>query len=213
VNGQDRRRFPRARATWPAIVESADGRVVSAEVVDVSLSGMKVKTDSEAAVGTPVTLRVTLPAEAGRIEVIAKVIRRDYDGLAVAFLKLTEMDAERVAPFVSPGDIRRRSPRVPVTLPIRIEGGSAGTAKGVTVDLSASGSRVITDKTLIPGDVVVLELPNSGGAAPLRLPAVVWEAYVGGAVLVFANLAQAEFLRLREYVQHCREQGAQPTSV
>src|SRR3989304_254175 len=57
VNGQDPRRFPRARATWPAIVESADGRVVSAEVVDVSLSGMKVKTDSEAAVGPPVTPR------------------------------------------------------------------------------------------------------------------------------------------------------------
>ncbi len=213
MSAQDRRRFPRARAAWPAIVESADGRVVSGEVVDVSLSGMRLKTESDGAVGSDVTVRVTLPAEAGRIEVTARVIRRDSEGLAVAFLKLSEIDAELVAPFVSTGDIRRRSPRVAVTLAIRIEGGSAGTAQGVTVDLSASGSRVITDRTLVPGDVVVLELPNAGEVGPLRLPAVIWEAYVGGAVLVFANLAQPEFLRLREYVQHCREQGPQPTSV
>lgn len=213
MSAEDRRRFPRARATWPAIVESADGRVVSGEVVDVSLSGIKLRTDSDAAVGSDITLRVTLPAEAGRIEVTARVIRRDREGLAVAFLKLSDVDVERVAPFVSPGDVRRRSPRASVRLPIRIEGGSAGTAQGVTVDLSASGSRVTTDKTLVPGDVVVLDLPNSGDVGPLRLPAVVWEAYVGGAVLVFANLAQPEFLRLREYVRHCREQGPQPTSV
>lgn len=213
MSAQDRRRFPRARATWPAIVESADGRVVSGEVVDVSLSGMQLRTESDAAVGSDVTLRVTLPGDAGRIEVTARVIRRDREGLSVAFLKLSDLDAERVAPYVSPGDIRRRSPRVPVTLLIRIEGSSAGTAQGVTVDLSVSGSRVITDKMLVPGDVVVLELPESRDAAALRLPAVVWEAYVGGAVLVFANLDQPEFLRLRQYVQHCREQGPQPTSV
>lgn len=213
MSAQDRRRFPRARATWPAIVESVDGRVVSGEVIDVSLSGMKLRTASEAAVGSNVTLRVTLPADAGRIEVIARVVRRDREGMALAFLKLSDVDVERVTPFVSPADIRRRFPRVAVTLPIRIEGGSAGTAEGVTVDLSASGTRVITDRTLVPGDVVVLDLPGSGELWPLRLPAVVWEAYVGGAVLVFANLAQPEFLRLREYVERCREQGPQPTSV
>jgi hypothetical protein len=213
VSPQDRRRFPRGRATWPAVVESADGRVVSGEVVDVSLSGMQLRTASDAAEGSDVTLRVTLPGQAGRIEVTGRVIRRERSGLSVAFLKLSDVDVQRVAPFVSPGDIRRSSPRVPVTLSIVIQGGSAGTAQGVTVDLSASGSRVITDKTLVPGDVVVLELPASGNAAALRLPAVVWEAYVGGAVLVFANLDQPEFLRLRQYVQHCREHGPQPTSV
>ncbi|HET8575765.1 MAG TPA: PilZ domain-containing protein [Methylomirabilota bacterium] len=213
MSAQDRRRFPRARVTWPAIVESIDGRVVSGEVTDVSLSGVKLRTESEAAVGSNITLRVSLPADAGRIEVVARVVRRDREGLALAFLKLSDAAAERVATFVSPGDIRRRSPRVPVTLSIRIEGGSAGTAQGVTVDLSASGTRVVTDKTLVPGDMVVLDLPGSGELWPLRLPAVVWEAYVGGAVLVFANLAQPEFLRLREYVERCREQGPQPTSV
>ena len=84
MSAQDRRRFPRARATWPAIVESADGRVVSGEVVDVSLSGMQLRTESDAAVGSDVTLRVSLPGDAGRIEVTARVIRREREGLSVA---------------------------------------------------------------------------------------------------------------------------------
>jgi hypothetical protein len=187
--------------------------VVSGEVVDVSLSGMKVRTESEAPVGSNVTLRVTLPGEAGRIEVVAAVVRRDRDGVGVAFLKLSEADAERVAPFVSPGDIRRRARRVPVTLPIRIEGSSEGSAEGFTVDLSTAGTRIRTDRTLVPGDVVVLELPGDEGGTTLRLPAVVWEAYAGGAVLVFANLAQPEFLRLGDYVGRLREQPPQRTSV
>jgi hypothetical protein len=213
VNGRDRRRFPRARAAWPCIVESEDGRVVSGEVLDVSLSGMKVRTGSEAAVGSPVTLRVTLPNGAGRLEVAATVVRRDHEGIGVAFLKLSEFDAEPLAPYVSMGDLRRRAPRVPVNLPVRVEGGSEGTAWGHTVDLSASGSRVVVDKALVPGDVVVMELPGADGGSPLRLPAVVWEAYSGGAVVVFANLAQPEFTRLTQYVEYFRDQGPRPTSV
>ncbi|HET7876668.1 MAG TPA: PilZ domain-containing protein [Methylomirabilota bacterium] len=211
--GSDRRRFPRARASWPAIVESPDGRAVSGEVMDVSLSGMKVKTDCDAPVGSAITLRVTLPSEAGRVEVVATVVRRDEEGIGVAFLKLSEVDASRVAPFVSSAEIRRRSPRVQVNLPVRIEGGSAGTAYGHTVDISASGSRLVLDRIMVPGDMVVLELPGADRGTPLRLPAVIWEAYSGGAVLVFANLAQPEFTRLRDYVNYFRQQGAQPTSV
>jgi len=50
MSGHDRRAFPRATAAWAATVESAEGRVVSGEVVNLSLSGMKVRTDSEAVV-------------------------------------------------------------------------------------------------------------------------------------------------------------------
>ncbi|HJR52069.1 MAG TPA: PilZ domain-containing protein, partial [Gemmatimonadales bacterium] len=95
----------------------------------------------------------------------------------------------------------------------RVEGGSEGTARGHTVDLSASGGRVTTDAPLVEGDVVVLELPARGGLQRLRLPALVWEAYAGGAVLVFANLAPAEFTRLQEYLASCQPRGPRARSV
>jgi len=194
-------------------VESADGRAVSGEVVNLSLSGMKVRSDTEAAVGSIVTVRVTLPGEAGRLEMVGTVARRDHESIGVAFLKMSDSPAGRVTPFVSRGDMRRRFPRVPVGLRIRVEGGSEGTAHGHTVDLSASGGRVTTDQRLVEGDVVVVELPARPGLERLRLPAVVWEAYSGGAVLVFANLAPKEFDRLQEYVATCQPRGSRPSSV
>jgi hypothetical protein len=198
-------------------VESVDGRVVSGEVVNLSLSGMKVRSDTEAGVGSIVTVRVTLPGEAGRLEMVGTVMRRDSQGIGqsigVAFLKMSDSPAGRVTPFVSRGDMRRRFPRVPVSLPVVVEGGSEGTAHGHTVDLSVSGGRVTTDQRLIEGDVVVVELPPRAGLDRLRLPAVVWEAYGGGAVLVFANLDGKDFARLQEYVANCQLRGSRPSSV
>ena len=213
MSGHDRRAFPRAAAAWPATVESSEGRVVSGEVVNVSLSGMKVRSANAAAVGSIVTVRVTLPGAAGRLEMVGTVVRRDAESIGVAFLKLSDSPAGRVTPFVSRGDTRRRFPRVPVALPIRVEGGSEGTAQGHTVDLSASGGRVTTDTPLVEGDVVVLELPERADLERLRLPALVWESYVGGAVLVFANLAPKEFARLQEYLASCQARGSRPSSV
>ena len=213
MSGHDRRAFPRAAAAWPATVESAEGRVVSGEVVNLSLSGMKVRSESEAPVGSVVTVRVTLPGAAGRIEMVGTVARRDGESIGVEFLKMSDSPAGRVTPFVSRGDTRRRFPRVLVSLPIRVEGGSQGTAQGHTVDLSASGGRVTTDTPLVEGDVVVIELPARSGLDHLRLPALVWESYVGGAVLVFANVGPKEFTRLQEYLGTCQPRGSRPSSV
>jgi len=48
-------------------VETIDGRVVSGEVVNLSLSGMKVRSETGAAVNSIVTVRVTMPGNAGRL--------------------------------------------------------------------------------------------------------------------------------------------------
>jgi len=213
MSGHDRRAFPRAAAAWPATVETAEGRVVSGEVVNLSLSGMKVRSDSDAAVGTVVTVRVTLPGAAGRMEMVGTVIRRDGESIGVAFLKMSDSPAGKITSFVSRGDSRRRFPRVLVSVPIRVEGGSQGTAVGHTVDLSASGGRVTTDTPLAEGDVVVLELPERAGLDRLRLPALVWESYGGGGVLVFANVGPEEFRRLQEYLASCQSRGSRPSSV
>ena len=204
VTGRDRRRFERIRTAWPVILESADGRVGVGQVVDTSLSGMRIATDLEVEPETPLILRITLPRDTGRLEMLVKVARPDPHGFGVSFLTLGEGEAERIAPFVAPGDIRRWARRVTVSLPVRIEAGAeeGEVIHGRTVDLSTSGARLTTDASLTVSDVVVVELPGPEIGATLRLPALVWEAYTGGAVVVFANLARGEYLKLRDFLIH-----------
>jgi hypothetical protein len=192
------------RTAWPVILEAADGRVGVGQVIDVSLSGMRISTDLEIEADTPLMLRITLPKDTGRLEILVKVARPDSRGFGVSFLTLGEGEAERIAPFVAPGDIRRWARRVAVSLPVRIEAGveDADAIHGRTVDLSTSGVRLTLDCRLSVGDVVVVELPGPEVGGTLRLPSLVWEVYTGGAVLVFANLARAEYLKLREFLSH-----------
>src|SRR6266852_7030562 len=113
ATGRDRRRFQRIQTAWPVILESADGRVGVGQVVDTSLSGMRIATDLDLEPETPLVLRITLPKDTGRLDVLVKVARRDPHGCGVSFLTPDGVDAERIAPFVAPGDIRRRARRVP----------------------------------------------------------------------------------------------------
>jgi c-di-GMP-binding flagellar brake protein YcgR len=185
---------------WAAIVEDSEGRLVTGEVIDVSLSGMKLRVNSKVAVGEAVTLRVTLPRDGGELEISAEVVRRDPGGIGVDFGKLPEDTADRVKAFVPSWDLRRRAERVGIELPVQIEG-QAGTTKGRTVDLSAVGARVATDERLAPGDMVAVKLTLKDTRGPMRIRAVVWEVDARGAVLVFANLAVHDFARLRSYVE------------
>jgi len=199
LTSRERRRNPRAELPWPAIVEDADGHLVTGEVINVSLSGMKLHVNSNVAVGEAVTLRVTLPRGGGELEISAEVVRRDPGGIGVDFGKLAAGAAERVKALVPTWDLRRRAERVGIELPVHIEA-RAGTTKGRTVDLSAVGARVATDDQLMPGDMVAVTLTPKDSQGPMRAKAVVWEVDARGAVLVFANLAVHEFVRLRSYV-------------
>ena len=197
--GRERRRNPRVTVPWPAIVEDSDGRLVTGDVIDVSLSGMKLRVNSDVAVGEVVKLRVTLPRDGGELEISAEVVRRDPGGIGVDFGKLPVGTADRVKAFVPTWDLRRRAERVGIELPVQIEG-QAGTTKGRTVDLSAVGARVSTGDRLTPGDMVAVKLTPKDSQGPMRIKAVVWEVDARGAVLVFANLAVHDFVRLRSYI-------------
>src|SRR5260370_26938358 len=116
MSGHDRRAFPRAAAAWPATGESGDGRVVSGEVVNLSLAGLKVRSDTEAAVNSIVTVRVTLPGDAGRLEMVGTVVRRDRESIGVAFLKMSDSPAGLGTPVLPRAHMRPRSPRLPVGL-------------------------------------------------------------------------------------------------
>jgi hypothetical protein len=196
---RERRREPRAHVPWPAVVRDPDGAVVTGEVIDVSLSGMKLRVGAHVVVGGDVTVQVTLPRGAGDIEVAAQVIRRDPEGIGVAFGGLPTAQTERLKPFVPTWDLRRRAERVGVELAIHVDGHGVAT-EGHTVDLSAAGGRVITEASLTPGNLVVLTLTPKDGQGPMSIRAVVWEVDARGSVLVFANLSTADFTRLRVYV-------------
>jgi c-di-GMP-binding flagellar brake protein YcgR len=199
LTGRERRRNPRVSVPWPAIVEDSDGRLVTGEVIDVSLSGMKLRVNSNVVVGEAVKLRVTLPRDGGELEIAVEVVRRDPGGIGVDFGKLPAGTAERVKALVPTWDLRRRAERVGVELPVQIEG-RAGTISGRTVDLSAVGARVATEDPLTPGDMVAVKVTPKDSQGPMRIRAVVWEVDARGAVLVFANLAVHDFVRLRSYI-------------
>jgi len=195
----ERRRNPRVTVPWPAIVQDAHGHIATGEVIDVSLSGMKLRVATLAPVGDALKLRVTLPHDAGRIDVAAQIVRRDAEGIGVDFGGLPAETAERFMPFVPTWDLRRRAERVEVELPVRIEGRDL-VIEAHTLDLSAVGGRVATRERLTPGDMVAVQLAPRDGLGVMSIRAVVWDADARGAVLVFANLPATDFIRLRTYV-------------
>lgn len=197
---RDRRSARRARVIWPVTLETLDGRFAAGEVVDASPSGMRVRGAPDLPVGSAVTARVTLPEPAGTLEVMARVARRAPEGVALDFVGLPTAEARRVQRLLAPWEARRRSPRVPLQLGVSVEGGSIGTRRGATQDLSTFGARVAIDRPLAPGEDVTLELAPADGGAPLRLPAVVWDADARGTVLLFVNLPEADFRRLDSYL-------------
>ncbi|HTY76287.1 MAG TPA: PilZ domain-containing protein [Candidatus Bathyarchaeia archaeon] len=199
VPAAERRRHPRVTAPWPAIVQDTEGRTLPGEVIDVSLSGLKLRVGPEVAVGDAVRLRLTLPHGGGDIEVAAQVVRRDPEGVGVDFGTLSPSQSERLRTVVPTWDMRRRAERVEIDLPIRIEGHGAAT-EGRTIDLSAFGGRIVTREPLTPGDLVTALLVPRDGLGPMSLRAVVWDVDAHGAVLVFANLPAADFVRVRSYV-------------
>jgi hypothetical protein len=155
-----------------------------------------------------VTLRITLPRGAHRLEVVARVARREGDGLALDFIGLPETEARRVEPLVGGWDARRRGPRATRPLPVSIRVGRGEAGQGKTLDLSAFGARIATDLPLHPGDSARLEFQPDSAGNPLRLSAVVWSLGDRGVVFVFANLRSSEFVRLNQYVDRLVERGS-----
>jgi hypothetical protein len=207
VKGRDRRGAPRARADWPVRLETFERGIIEGRVLDISTSGVRVRAPADLPVGAAVTLRITLPRGAERLEVVARVARRDPDGLALDFIGMPETEARRVEPLVAGWDARRRAPRASRPLPITIRMPRGGSGEGKTLDLSPFGARVETDLALHPGDTARLELLPDGGDEPLRLPAVVWSTTDRGPIFVFVNLRSGEFDRLNRLVRRLLERG------
>ena len=208
MKGRDRRGAARARADWPVTLETFERGIIQGYVLDISTSGVRVRVGADLPVGAAVTLRITLPRGANRLEVVARVARREGDGLALDFIGLPETEARRVEPLVGGWDTRRRGPRATRPLPVSIRVGRGEAGQGKTLDLSAFGARIATDLALKPGDSAKLEFQPEADGDPLRLTAVVWSLADRGAVFVFANLRSSDFVRLNQYVGRMVERGS-----
>jgi hypothetical protein len=185
VKGRDRRGAPRAKANWPVRLETFERGIIDGHVMDISTSGVRVRAAADLPVGAAVTLRISLPRGAERLEVVARVARRDADGLALDFIGMPETEARRVEPLVAGWDARRRAPRASRPLPVTIRVLRGGTGAGKTLDLS----------------------PFDGEDEPLKLPAVVWNMTDRGPIFVFVNLRSGDFDRLSRLVRRLLERG------
>ena len=93
LRGPERRRHPRARATWPVVIDTG-GRRLHATTVNVSALGAKVRSHELFEPGS--TALFCLRPEGQRaLDVDALVWRVDADGVAFFFLGLSGFPGER----------------------------------------------------------------------------------------------------------------------
>ena len=93
----ERRRTRRVPVDLPVRVVSQKSSVTAAgRAVEVSATGLRARLDTPLPTGSAVRVSITLPGEAGPVEVIGLIVRTDPEGAAVWFLDLAPAEAERL---------------------------------------------------------------------------------------------------------------------
>lgn len=96
---------------------------------------------------------------------------------------------------------RRRSPRVPLELPVTLHEYRGASWPGTCVELSVSGMRVRTDAPLSTGVAIKCTFTPADDGAALDVICLVLRAEADGAVLSFVNLPGHEARRVGEFVR------------
>lgn len=101
----ERRQAPRVPASMPVSLREYRGAAWDGVCVELSVTGLKVRTDAPLASGTAVKCAFT-PVDGGEpIDVISIVVRRDATGTVLSFVNLPSHDERRLA------DVVRRTSR------------------------------------------------------------------------------------------------------
>jgi CheY-like chemotaxis protein len=99
----ERRQAPRVRASMPVSLREYRGAAWDGTCIEISVSGMKLRTDAPLTAGTAVKCGFT-PADGGEpIDVISIVVRRDATGTVLSFVNLPAHEQHRL------GDVVRRT--------------------------------------------------------------------------------------------------------
>ena len=81
----ERRRHARGAAVFPGVVETPDGSS-ACEVVDLSLGGMRIRSERRSADGAPVTVRFHSPLDGHPFRLAGQVLRTNANGEQVVLL-------------------------------------------------------------------------------------------------------------------------------
>jgi signal transduction histidine kinase/ActR/RegA family two-component response regulator len=95
-----RRRAPRASVALPVKVHEDDGTEWEATSIDVSATGIKIRSRSTVCPGSAATLAIALPDGGRSLEVMSVLVRADLDGYAFYFLNLSDEQLERLRALV-----------------------------------------------------------------------------------------------------------------
>jgi hypothetical protein len=179
------RRQPGARVPFEALVEIAapEGTSFEAESVDLSASGMHLRTAYLPRVGTSLSFRFEPTVEGGGAQpLICKgevVWSQDGEGgceFGVRFEDLEQSDAEMIQRIVSVTTETTASPLKPgAPMRIHIEGMSAPMRAVLREDQARAATVGVELKTLRLGAIVELENKDTGSRRPARVDGVVCE--------------------------------------
>jgi CheY-like chemotaxis protein len=96
----ERRRGPRAPVGFPVRIVEYKGTAWDGACVELSATGIKVRSGAQLAEGSAVKLLFTPPDGAAPVEVISLVVRVDRDGTAFSFVHLANAEAKRLSQLV-----------------------------------------------------------------------------------------------------------------
>ena len=95
---------------------------------------------------------------------------------------------------------RRRHPRAPLTIPVRVTEYSGGEWQGTSVDVSVGGIRLSARSSSRVGIAVRLTFTLPDGGATMTVMALLVRVDIGGYAFSFVNLTPTEAARLRDLV-------------
>ena len=93
---RERRGTRRFGVSLPVRIVHDQGKVASGQVVEVSATGLRARLNATLTTGATVRVSITMPDAAAPLEVVALVVRTDFDGAAVWFFDLAPADADRL---------------------------------------------------------------------------------------------------------------------
>ena len=96
----ERRRSPRANVVVPVRILDYNGAELQGESVELSVSGMRVRSKASLNRDAAVILSFTLPDLEAPISVLSLVARVDRDGYGFTFVNLLEGDLRRLSDFI-----------------------------------------------------------------------------------------------------------------
>jgi DNA-binding response OmpR family regulator len=101
----ERRQSPRAHLEVPVILREYRGASWTGTGIELSMTGMKVKTDAALAAGMAIKCSFTPPDDGEPVDVISLVLRVEPDGVVLSFVNLPGHEGRRL------GEIVRRRAR------------------------------------------------------------------------------------------------------